>query len=339
MGKFIRKFLIFLIPLFLINLLIGVYYDQVMKRYSSERVVNRQFEAAGNIEVLICGDSHSQTAVIPALFPVAAFNFSSSGESYLQTYCKIRAILDEDSGIRTIILPFDLHSFSSFRTERIIDSLYWRRYIHPLDLAERVGVWFATTNLFEAWLFPSFYNRTFDLSLFTLDILLGKRRSKQTRLQLGYLSCSSSYMIHTKSQRLSDALRRSNEHFRDNNLVDPILVACFIDILNIAETENVNVVLVSYPVTREYRYCVQQNFGGIHIDSLATSLLNEEYCIHYFDYTGILNDHPSCFMDIDHLNIKGAQLLSSRLISDMRNSGILELSTGSGVRLIKTENR
>ena len=132
--------------LFLAGFLLGSYglskvYTRIIMAHSICNRVDREFyRYDGRLEYLVMGDSHSQYGINPRVIG-HAFNFSTAGENYVQTFFKLRFILDHtDKKIETILLPLDVHSFSSFRAGRLgLTYYYWVKYIDYIELGRRHG--------------------------------------------------------------------------------------------------------------------------------------------------------------------------------------------------------
>ena len=86
------------------------------------------------IKYLILGDSHSQRNFDTRILE-GAFNFSSVGENFIQSYYKLATILESgEKQVENVIMPLDLHTFSSYRADKFRDSYYWVDYIDYVEL-------------------------------------------------------------------------------------------------------------------------------------------------------------------------------------------------------------
>ena len=122
--KHLFKGLLFLFIFSLINYGLSYLFKKGRLEKSRTGIIDSQFyKAEKKIKVLAMGDSHVATGFDPRVFK-NAFNFSLYGENYIYNYYKLKYILQRNPQIRVIILPIDLHSFSSWRADRFLFDFY-----------------------------------------------------------------------------------------------------------------------------------------------------------------------------------------------------------------------
>jgi hypothetical protein len=316
----IRLCVFIMVYLFVINPLLGLYFDRIVMKDSLLRRADEQFSNLDSLHVLILGDSRSMVAVNPLLIPMS-FNFSTNGESYLQTYYKVVRILDRNElGVDVIVIPLDLHSFSSFRTERINDPLYWRRYIDFFDLSRRLGPLTSLDVLVDSWFFP--YSGYLKPTGVNFEFLTGNRTMQD--LNLGFRPLRQHFGSLSSDERNSDAQSMVRRQLEGNDPLDERLLLCFRDIIDLCSNTGVEVVIVSYPITYEYLSVAESTVTRDDI-VLATAAVLEEYGnAHFLDYSRLFNSAPEYFNDSNHLNEEGARLLTLRLAEDLEELGLIQ---------------
>ena len=125
--KFTKRSMIFIVILLTIISLINYSY---IKLIQDKKIIWRidviYNEYINNLEdkkidFAFFGDSHAQRGVNPN-FINNSFNFAKGGESYVETYYKLKKIIEQDKiKINNIILEIDPHSFSDkIRTQNEI---------------------------------------------------------------------------------------------------------------------------------------------------------------------------------------------------------------------------
>lgn len=312
-GFLIRLAIFIVVYLVIINPFLGYYFDRIIMKNSLVRQAQGQFETLDSLDILILGDSHSQLAVNPILIP-QAFNFSSNGESYLQTYYKAAAILGSNElGVEVLIVPLDLHSFSSFRTEKVDDDLYWRRYIDFIDLAGRLTPLTTFNLMMDSWIIP--YPGNLKLVRINIDVLTGNRDMQE--LICGFRPVDGSYGILSGNEREKHAQTRIQHHFEGSDPLDERLLYCFRDIVNLCSIADIEVVAVSYPVSNEYLHLADNIVSRRDIILALESILNENGNLHFLDYSRMFSVTPEYFSNSDHLNDEGARLMTRRLADDL----------------------
>jgi len=302
--------LAFLTPLLIATLLINRFYF-------SARSADRM-PIPPQCRILILGDSHVSFGIDPAIIGPAV-NFSSYGESYIQNFYKLKYALTVGRSIRTVILPIDLHSFSSFRLERIGFNPHWAAYIDYLELGRIKGR------------FPEYLVKTIDLRLWAYRGQYGRllpflfpsdRRPKAIRpdIERGFTP-KTGFFFRKKQGRSWNRVRRQLLGF---NHFHPQLVLFFRRILSLCAERDIRVVLVKMPITsRYYRHAARlvpvDDFYG-RIERIA----GEYPGVHRLNYQAIYFKLENwLFFDAEHLNNRGARHLSDLLRKNLIQLGLL----------------
>jgi hypothetical protein len=330
MKYFLLRLLAFaLLYVCAVNPLMNMCFDRIVMRDTLLRRTTREFDRADSLDVLILGDSHTMNSVDARLIP-GAYNYSSNGESYLQTWYKLSWIIDRgEPVVQAVVLPLDLHSFSSFRTGRIEDPLYWQRYIDWIDLTQRLGLAQGLRFCVESFLFP--WAGCMAPSDIEFDVLAGRRPVQD--LSMGFRPVSDvRFSESVEEERAADARKRAVRHFEGSDPLDGRLLHCFSDILDLCSDSGVTVIVVSYPVTEEYEVAAAGYVTRNELMAEFRKAAGDYTDVHYLDYSMIFGDEDENFRNSDHLNAQGAEIFTRRLAAD------LEPLTSSG-RQIRTGSR
>jgi hypothetical protein len=308
--------------LVVVNPLLNLLFDRVLMRDTLLRRSFREFSAIDTLDVLVLGDSHSMVGVDARLMPMA-YNYSSDGESYLQTWYKASRILGGGGpAVRMLVIPLDLHSFSSFRTERIDDPLFWSRYVDYTDLVRRLGLCEGLRMFAESWFFP--YAGWLRSSGSPFEFVTGARHVQD--LSSGFRPTHSQFGDLTPEKMYSDARKKAVRHFEGADPMDERLIGCFRDILDLCSGSGVAVAVVSYPVTDLYEECAEGFLERGRLVEAASVIAAAYPDVHLLDYSGLYGDDYLFFSDCDHLNEEGARDFTGRLSAD------LEAISGAGLR-------
>ncbi len=297
---------LFISLLILAHVVLVLLYNNVIMTGSRLNRVDHQFhQLTEDLEYLILGDSHAQDGLNPGVLP-NGFNFASSGENWVQTYYKLNHILkDTNTKFRTLVLPFDLHSFSSFRSGRFEDLYYWSQYIEFIELGEMTGERYKhLPEIIEGRYFPYFGQGRSFLRLFAG---LGKKDTRP--LIKGYIGFDEEGKIVPRT-RSPEAKKRARRHFKGADPVSENLAVFFKRILKLCNDRGINVVLVKFPVTREYYSAVGELIQIDEVDKEVSRLVPPGSNTRILDFRRLFFDQQELLADVDHLNPKGAEILT-----------------------------
>ena len=133
--KLLRKLIIFLVLFVVINEGVKTYFYQVTLKEDALFAQDAAFAAAPDtINFLFMGHSRPLAAVDANALP-RSFNYASDGEYNIQTYYKLKYILEKtDKVIGTIVMPAGHGSFQSMKDAYTYRSYYWSKYVDYLEV-------------------------------------------------------------------------------------------------------------------------------------------------------------------------------------------------------------
>jgi len=308
--SFIIKLFVFLGLLIGVSLALNELYKSFLRNNYFSYEKDRQFRNyTGKLEYLLMGDSHIQNGINPE-FLENSFNYAGAWENYVQTYYKLKNIVEEQKRIpENIILPVDLGSFTSFRRERFKNDHYWVNYMDYFEVAENFG-----DRLFiNKWIIGNYF--TYAECYESLFKYL-TRKKRENMFPNGFKPC---IVRNTESEeRELDGERIANLYFKNYSYYNSDLGDYFGKMLEFCEQHKIHVILIKMPVAREY--CVQAS-GYFSKDSLYNTVGNiiEKHKDNttLLDYQELFFDNPEYMYNHDHLNYNGAneftRILSRRL--------------------------
>ncbi|MBI4847226.1 MAG: DUF1574 family protein [Nitrospirae bacterium] len=282
--------------------------------------IDRDFYRYDN-KILMLGDSHSMTGLNSEIIG-DAFNFSSGGANYMKTYYKLKYILnDKPRRFKVLIIPFDLHSFASNRSDVLMDSYYWKKYVNYWELGLRKKNLPAyLTEYLRGNYFP--YAGEFgNVYLYFKDGQQNVGKEKYRKVIKGYMIDDENY---SKKDKMKLARTRTEEHFKGTKSVDEDLVFYFNKIVSLASGHGIKIILIKFPITDEYYSIASEMMQVDKYNAQINSLVEGKPDMFLWDYQNFFFDKDYLFSDSDHLNTAGATEFSNIIKDRLKSEGILD---------------
>ena len=315
--KFIFTFLLFILIFFSLILAINYVYVNfiIMKQQyyrqnlSYEKYID-ELPSPQKINYAFFGDSHARNGVNPNIVS-GSFNFGTSAENYIETYYKLKKIINLDKvKIDTVFFEVDLITFSSLLTDktRIFNNLYFFHSYVPFAEVQKIRNASKLEMLkiyFSEVYFPSLGNGEDFVDIFIAP--------KLTEMYLGWTKEYGNYLL---SDTKSVALSTYATQFENKERISSISFEYFLKALELAKKNNIKIIFVKYPISKEYdKVITEKRFGR---DDYYNTIFNEidkklEKNYKILDYYNLFFDHPEYFANPDHLNYRGAEALSIKI--------------------------
>lgn len=293
-------FIVFLLDFFIGSLLRNLYFSQesgnlYRTTYSLEKTT---------CDLLIFGSSTANHEYSPQIFEnrlnISTYNAGRDGTSIFYQYAILKGVLKRYTP-KIILLNFDMDEFkkkpSSY--DRISSLLPYykshpeiRSIIHLKSPNEKIKL--------LSKIYP------FNSSLFT--ILVGNAEFNKRRSQdfQGFVPLKKELNQPLKSGYYADAEIDSNK------------VQIYKSFIRDCLKSNVKLYIICSPMYDELK--------NIPNSVVLGAKIAEENGVKFFNFlndTSIIN-HPSYFADLSHLNYKGAEIFSNKLIDKINNEGYFE---------------
>jgi hypothetical protein len=293
----------------LLNWSLGrVYLHRVLPRLRVGQIEQQFGDYRGQITTLAVGDSHMATGFDPRFFR-GSFNFALNGETYIYNYYKLKHVLERSPGIRTVLLPLDLHSFSAWRADRELRDFYWVRYVNYLELA-----WISHEPL--EYLSRYVRGRFFPYLGESAD-LLEKPRSDQKPRRVPRPELVQGFVIKTGTfdkNREAQALRRVNLHLSGHKVFDETAARYFRKILELCAAKGTTLVLIKFPVSKPYYRLAMKRVAALDLYRRADEMIKPYRNVRVLDFQESFFDRDSEWLDDpDHLNESGAKILTREI--------------------------
>ncbi len=315
---FIKKSFIFLfivVMLLIVSDYLYIIYVIGQKQQFSQEVelqyyLNGYPGADKKIDYLFLGDSHAYIGINPRYIN-GSFNYGFNANTYIEDYYKLRKLLLKDKiKVKNIVLELDLQSFSSFWinssliTPPLLEDLWY--YDDFMSISELSSLSKRPKPLLFIGSYLPFLGHGEDFFI-----------KKQTTDR--YLGWKKEDFIFSEKDLGNPEIKKTLKKFLNVELMDPILSSYFDNIFALAESYNITVILIKYPQTEKYySILAENNITDSMLYPRLFSVLDSNYQDYYFlDYTGIFADNSGYFSDLEHLNYKGAEVLSKKVSSDL----------------------
>ncbi len=323
---FKKKLLIFALILIAIN----VTLDQTYKYFSVHNILNgkmdQQFlEYKDTLKYLAMGNSHNcvNTYILPH-----SFNYGSPSENYIQSFYKLKHVI-ETTGKKPeyLLLQSDLSSYGTKISNRYEYNSYWIKYIDYIELARVKQERSIVFKWLEGKLF-SYAGNYRDIQLF----IVYRLKMKNLVMYNGYRPHRDYRNFANDQNKQKSAWNKAQLILTNNSYFDPSIKYYFNKILDLCQQNNIKVVLVRYPLSKEFD---TEERKIVPADKLVTEI--EEIASRYsvyrgtLDYRNIFYDHPEYFFDPDHLNVKGSDLFTERLKEDLKNMRQIPIALNTGL--------
>lgn len=286
----------------LITNLVYLKLVEPQKLIQKREVIYQQFlKDRGNqvLDLAFFGDSHPDGDV-DVSFIDNAYLFAQGGESYVETYHKLKKILETDKvKMKNLVLQLDLHTFSAKpkSKDKLFQQLYfYSKFVDLKDIAK----------MKEESLLSLFLQRNI--------MFLGKGKEFLTNalISSGAIEAFGSPKELTKNAKIAYF-----DQFGTNPTIEisDVVFDHFLEVLRLAKEKGIGVIFVKYPVSRQYELETEKN--GLDKKEYYDKVFGEvdkildEYAV--FDAYGLFFDNTEYWFDAEHLNVAGAEALSRKL--------------------------
>ena len=320
MRSFIKKILFFILPLFVIVIMMDLYLVNMNSLHKEK--ANGLMEYANEIEILILGNSHATYGVDPSGFSTFAYNIANVGQSiYFDKELTLQN-LNKLKNLKYVLISLDYHSlyFSRQRGERNIWSYYGNGIKYPADnyrkanispflfgYDPKVSFSLIKKNMIKKW---KFRNQNYFIDY---DVELGV--SLTDTIIKGYISFlgteqkkfnNENYIERIKG--FDNLINYSTEKYLVQNEIGQLITTL--------QNKGVKPIFFSTPTFNEYNTFLDSSI--INKNLTDSKNLCEKYDIEFWDYANNNNFVKEEFFNADHLNKKGGTKFSKMLDSRLK---------------------
>jgi len=280
------------------------------------RLRTMSFEIPRDKTIVFIGDSHVELGCNPALIP-NSFNFAKSGDPYLDQFCRLRRLLDDNSQISLVFISATPHSISRYGDERVFANFALKEVVAkalPIYGNEELTVYFPA--------------ETKRLAKFTLcdpiESWKSVFRSRERALaQLGEFVESSGKNLE-KSVAVERGLVRGKKLHGNDACGNALQLRYLRKIVDLTREHGAEIIFLNPPLYRAREF--------FDVDFFEKMLRENFPDVEFWDY-GDFPVSDDCRQDINHLNRWGAEIFSKELaarIQKLRFTGTAAARGGKG---------
>jgi hypothetical protein len=288
-----RKFLynIFLLGL-LFSVLISVTF-MICYKMSSKKI---DWTLETSKTVLITGDSYPECALDDSIM-TETVNLSSSADTYVYSYVKIRKFIIHNPQIRTVVLGFSYHNLlssdDSFFKNTSPGISKFVKYFYLMDPNEIRALLRANCNIIIKGLGSCYRQAVF----FALTSFKG---SSYKKLSLGgYRRLSVN-----KVKEILSGTKKTEPGIPVQIDSSQVQIRYLNKVVQLCKEKNIRLILLNVPIHREFQKTLKNEKAFFDQFCRQNQIL--DYLWDYADYS--LPD--SCYSDPEHLNYHGAENFS-----------------------------
>ena len=281
----------------------------IYKKSISYKKLRRFNSQLDKVQVIFLGDSHFMAGIDEQWFEMKTFNLSFGGTNYIESYYILRYYIDKMDSLKVVVLPFDLHSFSSFRSDRIINPVFWNQFIDYPELVDVKG--------------KGILKNKYSLAMLSLGagikpLMQEFINSVTNKMFTAKENNSDKLEDNSRNYASWDVYRRVEFQFAGSKIIDKDLLDYFERILEMCSEKGVKVVTLQMPLSSVYinyaeKY-VTQEYLKDHIFKVddVNALIYKD--LNYIDYFSQNRDMFTA--DGEHLNAKGREIFKKTIVHD-----------------------
>ena len=317
--KFIKKSglfaLIFICIIFILN---SIYINTIEKnkleiRKKLEWQEHKKTLSDTTLDCAFWGDSHTMSGLNPEYIK-NSFNFGNDGENYIETYFKIKNLIEKENiKVKSFILEIDTHTFSNtlLTDNRLFNQLDYKDYMSLEDFASLTEKNHLTI-LLESEI------KIIGAGTEIINYFIKGPNSKI--LKSGWQKNTKDFSENKDSTLTA---KKYSRHFeKDPILIENNIFNYFQKTLEIANENQIKIVFIKYPVSYEYDNELKKH--DLPRDDYYKDLFAriDETTTNYtvLDYYDLFFKHPEYLNDSDHLNYIGSEILSRKVANDLKES-------------------
>ena len=309
MKKFGLTLILFSIPLFILAGLADYYINKSLRKSKHKYFVVWNDLVSGNInsEIVVYGTSraraHINSKILEDTLKLSTYNLGIDGFTFKMEYCRHELILEKNKKPSFIIQTLDFHILGD------IDNLYQFQQFCPYFDNETILKTIKTYKGPNWWDYNlplvRYYGNTEEI-FSAMNILLRPSHNKGNRYK-GFYNFNRSWTYEFEKVKKSKKTMFQK--------LDKDSVILFENYLADTKRRGIPIIFVYTP-----EYIEGQNFVSNRKEIMALyNKLAAKYDIPFIDYSS----DPLCFnreyfYNAEHLNLKGTNLFSKKLASDLK---------------------
>jgi hypothetical protein len=272
--------------------------------HGSSRRIDWSLES--NKTILITGDSFPECALNDSIVSDAV-NLSSSADTYIYSYAKIRKFTAHNPQITQIILGFSDHNLQAANDSFFKDTspgiIKFIRYYYLMDQKEIFDIFKANYNV-PIKALGSCYQKS------VIYALMSIRGITWRQMGLGGYRCLTRH--HMKYDTTDSSTQKSNNTSQIEHSF--VQIHYLQEIVKLCNQKKIQLILLSTPIQSKFKKSWGQK--RLYFDNFCEENKLDDLIWNYSDYS--MPD--SCYADTEHLNEHGAELFSRMIRKNMEET-------------------
>ena len=294
------------------NTILNAVYDHWMYYFRLSRNQDEQFEAySDTLKYLMMGNSHNR--VNPAILK-NAFCYIMPKEEYLQTYYKLKYILEKtNKRPENIFLSIDPVNFSPRAESELSFDGYWRKYLNYFELAREFHEPVYLMNWFTGN-FCSYlgnYKYVFmSMQFFNADL---------HKIKNGYIPARNYRNFAKEPDREALGFEIATAYLSSYSKKSTLgETKYYLKILALCQQYKIHLILLRMPMTDEYLKYARKI---VDLNKLDREIIDvtHKHCYDYqvFDFRNEFHGKPEYFFNADHVNPTGVSIISMKIKQEL----------------------
>lgn len=306
--QFFQKLGAFIILVLVVNTALNVVYNHWMYYFRLSRNQDAQFEAySDTLKYLMLGNSHDR--VNPAILG-NGFSYMTPKESYIQTYYKLKYILEKTSKKpENIFLSIDPVNFSPRAEKEVSFDGYWRKYLDYYELAMENH----DPGYFMNWFTGNFCSYVGNYKYAYMSLLFFNVDLQ--KLKNGYIPARNYKNFAKEPDREALGFEIATVYlssYAKKSVIGEAKYYC--KILALCKQYHIHLILLRMPMTDEYLKYARKM---VDLDNLDREIIDvtRNNCDDYqvFDFRNEFHGKPEYFFNADHVNPAGVNIISMKI--------------------------
>jgi hypothetical protein len=278
---------LFLTKIILFFVIFAAYMGVNYKINSAASAVASDLEVE-NCKILIIGDSYAMRAVDPQMID-GAMNVCQGAEPYFISYWKLKALLERNPDIDTVLLGFSHHNLSAFNDKKLVDPRW------AAEMSKRIYAYGDLKALEGVEIDWHVYLKTVfeNMCLYPKDDhvhFLGEYKNSR----------------HSDISGVQDAIQKHFYYDGENVGTSSVAVGFLKRIVALCKEKNVKLALLQCPVHELYWQKIPASFRK-EFTRVRREMIEEGIVTIRFEGPRLVSKE---FLNCDHLNLFGAQKYS-----------------------------
>lgn len=289
------------------------YYDFDQKRntlYPQLSAADKAIrEAPDSFHLLVAGHSRMNRGIDTVIFKNAV-KVGTPGESYIETYYKLKFIFEEQKKYpQIVLLPFEEGTFKPNDFRR---SFYWKDYVSFKEVGQQKGMRaFYFKEYVFACIFPfrQYYSKSIQSGI-EHKFALTNKETELDKTQMSY----ERYSEEQRQGMIQDDIR----FLEKEGLMDKSSLYYVRKTIALCQKHRVKLFYIKCPLTGDYTKALdqlseEQNYN----EQSLIDLINDSDEVTYINMKNIFEHQNDLFFDHHHLNEKGSKVFTERLVTEI----------------------